>query len=310
MRTWTNILAAAFVAMSAYSAHAVTQTKIVGTAATVANGDFDWSTPGNVTADDGIFNDLSSAMTTTTESSWFLDCTMSGNVFTIPAGATINGITVTMESQDNEAGPAVDSVILIIKSGTASGTDHKNGVGWPITLGTKVWGSTSDLWGLTWTVPDINATNFGIRIKCAGGVSGEALPAIDYVQISIDFTPLISAPPVLAPIGAKTVNGGANLNFVVTATDPDLTTPTLSAVDVPINATFVDNADGTGTFNFNPDFTQAGVFNVTFIASDGSLADSEVVAITVNNVNQAPVLAPIGPQSTTEHILLTFGVSA
>ena len=41
-------------------------------------------------------------------------------------------------------------------------------------------------------------------------------------------------------------------------------------------------------FNFSPNFTQAGVINVTFIASDGVLADSEVVAITVNNVNRAP----------------------
>ena len=91
----------------------------------------------------------------------------------------------------------------------------------------------------------------------------------------------VNQAPVLAAIGAKSVSEGANLNFSVSATDPDSTIPTLTAVNVPTNATFTNNGNGTGTFNFNPNFTQAGVYNVTFIASDGTLADSEVVAITV-----------------------------
>ncbi|RME31374.1 MAG: hypothetical protein D6800_00835, partial [Candidatus Zixiibacteriota bacterium] len=44
------------------------------------------------------------------------------------------------------------------------------------------------------------------------------------------------------------------------------------------------------SFNWTPDFTQAGVYSITFKATDASLAvDSEVVQITVNNVNRAPV---------------------
>ena len=71
----------------------------------------------------------------------------------------------------------------------------------------------------------------------------------------------------------------------------------LTAVGLPPNATYVDNLNGTGSFSFSPNFTQSGVINVTFIASDGALADSEVVAITVTRVNLAPVLAAIGPRS-------------
>ena len=56
------------------------------------------------------------------------------------------------------------------------------------------------------------------------------------------------------------------------------------------NAVFTDNGDGTGIFDFNPDFTQAGLYNVTFIASDGALADTEIVAITVNQVNLPPAV--------------------
>jgi len=117
--------------------------------------------------------------------------------------------------------------------------------------------------------------------------------------------------PVLAAIGPQGTTEDVNLNFSVSASDPDGTIPSLSAVDLPAGASFADNADGTGIFDWTPDFTQAGVYNVTFIASDGALADSEVVVVTVVEVgNQAPVLAPIGPQSTTENVNLAFGVSA
>ncbi len=117
--------------------------------------------------------------------------------------------------------------------------------------------------------------------------------------------------PVLATIGAKSVTEGQTLTFRFSATDPDGTTPTLTVVNNPTNSSFVDSANGAGSFTFTPDFTQAGVYNVTFIASDGSLADSEVVTITVNESgNQAPVLTPIGPKSVTEGQVLTFRISA
>ena len=116
--------------------------------------------------------------------------------------------------------------------------------------------------------------------------------------------------PVLATIGAQGVNEGANLNFIAAATDPDGQTAVMMAENLPPNATYTDHADGTATFDFNPDFTQSGVHNVTFIASDGTLADTEIVAITVVNVNRAPVLASIGPRSVNAGSSLTFNTSA
>ncbi|MBU1318841.1 MAG: tandem-95 repeat protein, partial [candidate division Zixibacteria bacterium] len=120
----------------------------------------------------------------------------------------------------------------------------------------------------------------------------------------------VNLAPIMTAIGSKVVDEGVNLNFGISASDADGTIPTLTAEDVPLNATFVDNANGTGTFDFNPDFTQSGPYSVRFIASDGALADTEVVAITVNNINLAPVLAGIGSQSVDEGANLNFGVSA
>ncbi|HWO57108.1 MAG TPA: hypothetical protein VNN55_06040, partial [bacterium] len=119
--------------------------------------------------------------------------------------------------------------------------------------------------------------------------SGSAATA-DVTSFVVEFA-APNAAPTLSAIGPQSVNEGATLNLPVSATDPEATTPILTAENLPLNASFTDNANGIGALVFNPDYTQAGVYNVTFIASDGALADSEVVAITVNNVNQAPVLA-------------------
>jgi uncharacterized repeat protein (TIGR01451 family) len=99
----------------------------------------------------------------------------------------------------------------------------------------------------------------------------------DSVQVTV-----VDRPPVLELIGSKSVTEGQELQFTVSASDSDGATPWLLAVDLPDNATFADNGDGTGTFDFTPDYSQAGAYSVLFIASDGALADSERVAITVD----------------------------
>jgi RHS repeat-associated protein len=86
--------------------------------------------------------------------------------------------------------------------------------------------------------------------------------------------------PVLAPIGNKTAPMGQTLSFTVSATDPDSQPLTLSVAPSPLpaHATF----DGTtGAFSFRPTTDEVGSIDLTFIASDGELTDSETITITV-----------------------------
>jgi|GEM_PF-1845189 len=113
-------------------------------------------------------------------------------------------------------------------------------------------------------------------------------------------------PPVLDPIGDKTVDTGTMLSFDVTASSPhgdpvEITTPAL-----PLGATF----DGT-TFSWIPDYGQAGFFDITFNASDGLSASSETITITVNIVNSFPVVVPSGTGNYTlqDEIILGAQVS-
>ncbi len=155
----------------------------------------------------------------------------------------------------------------------------------------------------SWTPDFTQAGGYSVTFRGTDGVATDS----EVVSITISGT---NQAPVLAAIGAKSVNENANLNFGVSASDPDATTPTLTTSALPTGAGFTDNANGTGTFNWTPTLAQAGPYNVTFYATDGTVTDSEVVAITVNNVNQDPVLAAIGAKNVNENVNLNFGVSA
>jgi len=134
---------------------------------------------------------------------------------------------------------------------------------------------------------------------------------VDSEQVVITVIEAGNQRPVLAAIGPQFTDENVNLNFTVTGTDPDLTIPALLTSTLPTGATFVDNGDGSGVFDWTPDYAQAGTHNITFYASDGALLDSEIVVITVNEVgNQPPVLTPIGPQLVTEGVSLNFAVTA
>ena len=120
----------------------------------------------------------------------------------------------------------------------------------------------------------------------------------------------VNRPPVLGTIGSKSVDEGDLLTFTVTASDPDGDGLTFSASNVPTGASFNPS---TRVFSWTPAFGDAGNYNVTFTVTDnGSPAesDSEVVTISVGNVNRPPVLGTIGSKSVDEGALLPFTVTA
>ena len=109
-------------------------------------------------------------------------------------------------------------------------------------------------------------------------------------------SPIVSSgnnQPILASIGTKSILEGANLTFILSATDADGDTLTYTANNLPTGAGL--NASS-GVFSWTPEFNQSQVYTVTFSVSDGSESDTETINITVTDVaiNQPPVLAASG----------------
>lgn len=84
-------------------------------------------------------------------------------------------------------------------------------------------------------------------------------------------TPDVNQPPVLQHIASYTTYETGQVGFLVQASDPDKTTPSLTASNLPAGATFEDKGNGQGVFSWFPQVGQAGSYAPEFSASDGEL---------------------------------------
>ncbi|MHC5060198.1 MAG: Ig domain-containing protein [Planctomycetota bacterium] len=91
-----------------------------------------------------------------------------------------------------------------------------------------------------------------------------------------------AAAPVLAPIGDKNISERSTLTFEVFVSGENAEQITCSAQNLPAGATFENNV-----FTWRPWYGTAGDYEVTFIATDGNLTDSETITITVTPVKTA-----------------------
>lgn len=147
-------------------------------------GSLTWTNPGNITSSDDTY------ATVTIGAAQITHYLMGTNYsFSLPADATINGILMEVERKCVGAvGQTIDSSIRIVKGGTISGDEKSAGASW--VLGTDTYasfGGASDLWGLTWTYSDINASDFGAVVSATiTGISSAA--SVDHMRITVYYT--------------------------------------------------------------------------------------------------------------------------
>jgi len=119
------------------------------------------------------------------------------------------------------------------------------------------------------------------------------------------------------------IDQGQTLAFQVTATDADDDVITLSPTALPNNATFgptnpvVGTGTVTGNFSFTPDFSQKGIYQVTFSANDGNPGGNTLLTVTID-VKELPFdrlfttsaedQAPVGGLPGTREILLPINL--
>jgi hypothetical protein len=147
-----------------------------------------WSNPGNITATDGVFATASFAGLDTTH---YLKGTSFG--FAVPTGSTINGIQAAWKRKAANNLPGTtrvaDNSIKLVKNGAISGNNNSGQGGiWTTTNTTVTFGSPSDLWGLTWTAADINASTFGAvlsAVELDGSANGGS---VDSVTLTVTYT--------------------------------------------------------------------------------------------------------------------------
>lgn len=145
---------------------------------------------GNVTASDNVYATASHC-----------DCcdqntqclTVSDFGFAIPIGAVIDGIVLEVEkrrSAGGSSGIVEDNGLQIMKGGALVGPNKSQyGIDWPLTDTYVSYGSSTDLWGTTWTAADINASNFGVSLASISYVCGATITTrIDHVRMTVYYS--------------------------------------------------------------------------------------------------------------------------
>lgn len=153
----------------------------------------------------------------------------------------------------------IPSLSILSKPSGAIFTDNEDGTG-----------------NFSWTPNFTQSGVYNPTFRAFDGIESD----LEEIIITVNNIP---QPPVLNSIGNRTTIEGFLLSFNISASDIDGTIPSLHANNMPYGASLTDSGNGKANFNWISNFNQSGIHNILFWASDGSLNDSEMVIITVNN---------------------------
>lgn len=159
---------------------------VVGNVDSPPPGDVNWTNPGNAAASDNSYATVD--VKNADSDSSYLQATNFG--FAIPTGATIDGIVVEIERSKSGSGTIRDSDVMLVQAGSIGGTDKAaTATNWPSSDAYATYGSSSDLWGRTWTAAQINASNFGVAIYVGEQDNILTTARIDHIRITVYYTP-------------------------------------------------------------------------------------------------------------------------
>lgn len=152
-----------------------------------AVGTLTWSNPDNAKTSNDLYAIATNSSTAYTH---YLKATNFG--FAIPAGSTINGITVSIERWGRLNTPyyyVEDSVIKLVKAGSISGDNKSLSAKWSQTDTVATYGGVSDLWGNTLSAEDINNAAFGVVFQARILSSKDTVQAkVDFISITVTYT--------------------------------------------------------------------------------------------------------------------------
>jgi hypothetical protein len=142
-----------------------------------------WTSSGNVVSSN---NQRASANVPANGVTANLDATNFG--FSIPANATITGIRATIEKSASNSSGVDDDDVYLLKAGAPSGNDKASGTDWDNSDEDFTYGGSTDLWGTTWTPAQVNASNFGVRLRADSDTSSSRTAYVDHIELRVYYT--------------------------------------------------------------------------------------------------------------------------
>ena len=84
-------------------------------------------------------------------------------------------------------GALEDSTVQLLKAGSPVGSNKASSSTWGTSSSTVNYGSSSDLWGTTWSAADLNGSSFGVRVAAKNVAAASATASLDYVSVKVTY---------------------------------------------------------------------------------------------------------------------------
>jgi 6-phosphogluconolactonase (cycloisomerase 2 family) len=277
------------------------------------SGDVDWATPSGASADGGSV--ASADGLDPSARSEYLKATNFG--FSIPSGAVIEGIAVDVERRGDNIFQT-DEDARLVKGGVVQSENKAGGEQIPDSWDVRTFGSDTDLWNDSWTVTDINDSDFGFAYAIDNGSYGVD---VDYISITIYYS--LDGQDSLWTMGYASSTG----NFII-ADDTNTEALTIDTggnvgigTSTPVSKLSVAGdifIDGTATSTFTSNVQIDGTLKVgtssVIITKEGIQATQDYLVDTGtgNNITfaeKAIFNANVGIGDSTPASLFTVGAS-
>jgi hypothetical protein len=106
----------------------------------------------------------------------------------VPSNATVTGIRARIERKASATASLSDMDVYLLKAGNQVGNDKAAAGTWGTTDATVTYGSSTDLWGTTWTPAEVNASTFGLRLKVQNANASSRTASVDYMELTVYYS--------------------------------------------------------------------------------------------------------------------------
>ncbi|MEQ3634440.1 Ig-like domain-containing protein [Thalassolituus sp.] len=248
-----------------------------------ATGVITW-TPGNGAISENVVVEVTDSVATTTQS------------FTITIGAVndapviTEGATAALSTDEDTAG-----------SVTLNATDADSAIlTWTVSSAASNGSATVTGSGLSKTVSYTPNANFNGTDSFVVTVSDGS--ASDTITVNVSVAPIADAPVITeGETSAQSTDEDTAKTFALNATDVDGSTITWTIGSAATNGTASVSGNGaSNTVNYTPNTNFNGTDSFVVQVSDGALTDTITVTMTVNAVNDMPVITSTAITTATE----------
>lgn len=247
-------------------------------------GTLAWATPANAVATDNVYSTVS---LNDLQVCNYLRCT--GYGFAIPAGATINGITVNVERRASNTNSVRDAAMRLVRDAAGlpviQTTDRSTLTNYTTADVVQAHGGVADLWGGTWTATDINSANFGAAFASQkpATVGGARTVRVDHMPITVSYTTSVfHHASINAPATAMT---STEVPVVIAPHNPAHGAVTaVGTINLSTSTGTGNWTIGSGTGTLTPGAADSGLASYTFGAGESSatLGFTSLAAGTLN----------------------------